>query len=200
MQQGEDADQRLVRVGVSPAPAPEEATLFGEVKVSPTKPHRDKLVSPLVGSTSTNLFLRAQPKNWREACRRRRRLEGCAPRNASISSTATTAHSCFDRSVAKKRARSRAMPRLCSMVMSLRGRVPALRARSRERTRWSAKAPTAGRRLSGTAWTRRCRRPAARRASWSRPKAKPSTRKNSSRDRANAPADRPERRERSKRA
>ena len=101
-------------------------------------------MSPLVGSTSTSLFLRAQPKNWREACRRRRRLEGCAPRNASISSTATTAHSCFDRSVAKKRARSRTMPRLCSMVMSLRGRVPALRARSRERTRWSAEGPDRG--------------------------------------------------------
>ena len=106
------------------------------LKVSPTKPHRDKLVSPLVGSTKTSLFLRAQPKKWREACRRRRRLEGWAPRNASISSTAITAHSCFDRSVAKKRARSRTMPRLCSMVMSLRGRVPALSARWRERTRW----------------------------------------------------------------
>ena len=86
------------------------------------------------------------------------------------------------------------------MVMSLRGRVPALRARSRERTRWSAEGTNRGAEAHGDGLDTTLPAPSGEASSWSRPKAKRSARKNSSRVRASAPADRPGRRERSKRA
>ncbi len=57
--------------------------------------------------------------------------------------------------------------------------------------------PTTGRNGSGVPSTRRCRRPAASRAGWSRPKASSWSTKNSSSVRAKAPAERPGRRDRS---
>lgn len=97
----------------------------------------------------------------------------------------------FALSVTRNRARSRTWPIVPSTVESARAWVPARRARSRERTRCSQNSATAGRSGSGAPSTRRWRRPAARRASWSRPKARSWWTKKSSMVRANAPADRP---------
>ena len=60
MQQGESADQRLVRVGFSPAPAPEEATLFGEAQSLANKAPPGQACEPL-GRVDQNELVLARP-------------------------------------------------------------------------------------------------------------------------------------------
>jgi hypothetical protein len=63
-----------------------------------------------------------------------RRASGIVARKASTSWTSVRARSCLSRVPVRKRARSRTMAGAASMALSVRGRVLALRARSRART------------------------------------------------------------------
>ena len=80
------------------------------------------------------------------------------------SPTSTVDQSCFPRSPLRNSARSRSVANATSMVRSLRGNVPALRARALAVSSDSANEATAGRSETGTASMRRSRRPAASRS------------------------------------
>ena len=108
-----------------------------------------------------------------------------------MSCTSTSAQSRLLRSPTRNRARSRTMARAVSMVWSVRGRVPARRARCRARSMACAHESTAGRRAAGVASMRRWRRPAASRSAWSVGRARPCSTRKSCRARARLPIDRP---------
>ena len=108
-----------------------------------------------------------------------------------MSCTSTSAQSRLLRSPTRNRARSRTMARAVSIVWSVRGSVPARRARCRARSMDSAHESTAGRRAAGVASMRRWRRPAASRSAWSVGRARPCSTRKSSRARARLPIDRP---------
>ncbi|MFI7360192.1 hypothetical protein ACIBTP_40545 [Streptomyces avidinii] len=137
------------------------------VSVAPVKPLGPRAVRPRAGSTRMIFWDRAKRKNCPSTTSRRFRAFGGVARKASRSCTSVSAQSCFPRSPARNRARSRTMASAASMVASVRGSVPARRDRSRERIMKSEKDSTESRRGSGSATTRHCRRPAASRSAWS---------------------------------
>lgn len=177
MQQGEDADQGFMRMHQQVGGPPlEQPALLLESERPATK--------------SLGLFpvqaLRRIDKDQTE--------RGQGIRKASTSPCSTVAQSCFPRSLFKNEAKSRTAVSAASMVESLRGSVPARRARALAVSMNSANPAIAGRSGSGAASIRRCRRPAASRSFWSVGIASPCSVKKSCIDLASGPMERPERR------
>ena len=96
------------------------------------------MVMPATGLARTSRRRAAKRKNRRRAASRCAALAGWVARNASISVALTVAQPVTGAVPARKIARSRMVVRWLSMVACCRGRVPAVRARIRPFSSWSA--------------------------------------------------------------
>ena len=130
MQQRQQADEALVGMGVGVGgPAAEQPALFGEAEDRRTRSSVAVGETPMVGSTNTTRLALAQRKKS-PVYRPTGPAEGpYGPGTPRCRPSSVLAQSLLARSSIMRRARSRTMARSSTMVRSLRGRVPARRAR-----------------------------------------------------------------------